>query len=141
MPMARGYVGRHPNPFRLPAGSGQFIPVTVVAELHHGIDADSSIAIIVVVRLPDAAERIDGDHPVIAKVPRQSFELAEVGIAAKDHALLVRLHRLGDGVARHVGQRSPLSILELFAFVAEVEIQLPVWTKHERVDSVVVLDS
>ena len=45
--------------FDLPSCTVRLIGVTIVAELHHEIDARGSVAVIVVVGLPQSSEGID----------------------------------------------------------------------------------
>jgi hypothetical protein len=77
MPMALGNVILLVGATRAPAGAGHFVGVAVVAELHHEVDADALIAVVVVVRLPEGAEGIDGDLVVVAEVPADGVDAAE----------------------------------------------------------------
>src|SRR5438876_253700 len=83
------------EPADAPTGAGHFVSVSEVAELHHVIDAHSAVAIIVVVRLPERAEGIDGEFIVIAEVMGEHLEFAAVEVAAEDHALAVGLASVG----------------------------------------------
>ena len=56
-----------------PATAGDFAAKTVVPILHHIIDTHSTVAVIVVVALPQGAKAVDGHHPVVAKVPTERF--------------------------------------------------------------------
>src|SRR5436190_310909 len=74
-----------------PSGASEFVFVTVVAELHHEIDADPLVAIVVIVALPQRAEAVGGDLPVVAEVPAERLELSAVHVATKNHPFLIRL--------------------------------------------------
>ena len=76
---------------RLPAGSGNFIFVAVVAVFHHIVDANAFVAVVIVVRLPNRAEAVDAQFPVVAEVPAERIDFAAVQFAAKRHAFLIRL--------------------------------------------------
>src|SRR5207302_5225783 len=99
----------------------------------------AAIAVVVVVALPDRAERIDRQLPVVAKVPTERLDAAAVEIAAKSHALLIRLPPRGDLIARLVDDRLAVLVLELLAFVAGVAVELAVGSEDEGVNAVVVL--
>src|SRR5688500_8997880 len=49
-----------------PRRAGHFIGVTEVAVVHHVVDADAAVAVVVVVRRPHGAEGIEGDFVVVA---------------------------------------------------------------------------
>ena len=125
MPMPFGNVLAHAGSGRVPAGAGHFVFVAVVAELHHVVDPHAFVAVVVVVRLPERAEGIDRDHPVVAKIPAQRFEFAAVQVAAKDHAFLVRLAVGDDLVAGRVDDRLAVLVLDLPAALPKLKYSLP----------------
>ena len=84
-------VRMHSRTFFYPGTAGQLVMVTKIAELHDVIDAHRRIAVVVVVTLPDRAERIDRGHPIVPKVPTQRLQFAAVQVTAKYHSLLIGL--------------------------------------------------
>ena len=125
---------------RLPACAGHFVGVAVVAELHDVVDAHAFVAVVVVVGLPHRAEAIDSDFPVVAEVPGEHLDLATIQFAAEDHALLIRaVVLIGALHAVDVGDEVAILVAELFAGVAEIEVEAAIGAKVEGVDAVVVL--
>src|SRR6476469_10052130 len=128
-------------PRRLPRGAGQLVLIAVVAVSHDVVDPHAAVAVVVVVALPDRAKGIDRQLPVVAKVPAQRLHAAAIEVAAKDHAFLIRLAPRGDFIAGLIDDRLAVLVLELLAFVAEIEIQLALGPENEGVNSVVVLSA
>ncbi len=124
----------------LPAFAGHFVGVAVVAELHDVVDAHAFVAVVVVVGLPQGAEAIDGDFPVVAEVPGEHLDVAAIELAAEDHALLVgAVVLIGALHAVDVGDEVAVLVAELFAGVAKVEVEAAIGAEVEGVDAVVVL--
>ena len=124
---------------RLPASTGEFILISVVAEFHHIVDADSAIAIIVVIRLPDGPEAVHAEFPVIAEVPAERFDAAAVQFTAEGHAFLIGFACCADFVAGEVDHDLSIGGVQLFAAVAEVEVETTIRPEREAVDAVIVL--
>ena len=124
-----------------PACAGGFVAIAVVAEFHDEVDADPLVAVVVVIRLPDGTEGIDGGFPVVAEVPCDGFEVGAVRVAAEDHAFLVGFAGIADDIACGVGDGFAVFVFELMAFVAEVEVEFAVWAEVDGVDAVVVLSA
>ena len=97
----------HVGTLGTPCSSSKLILVAVIAVLHHVIDAHPAVAIIIIVALPQRTKAVDGDHPVVAKVPAQRLHLTAIKFAAKHHPFLIRraliIHHItgeiGHGVA------------------------------------------
>ena len=139
MPVTQRNLGLHVRARRLPTGSGEFVFVTVVAELHYEVDANTLVAIVVIVALPEGTKAVGRNFPVIAEVPAERFKLAAVHVAAKDHSFLIRLAARVHFVASEVDDRLAAAVLDLTAAVTEVEIQLAVRPEVKGVDAVIVL--
>ena len=129
----------HSCPFGFPACAGFFVLVAVVAELHHVVDSHTPVTIIIIVRLPDAAVGIDGDHPVVSEIPTKSFKLAAIHVAAEHHAFLIRLAIRCDNDPGCIDDGLTILILDLSASISKIEIQLSVWAESEGMNSVIVL--
>ena len=130
----------HADPRLPPARTGDFVGVAVVAVLHHLVDADPLVAIVIVVALPKTAKGVDVDFPVVAEIPAQHFQIGPVQLTAEDHALAVgAIVFIGAFDPMDVGDEVAILVTEPLPGVAEVEIQTPVGSEMERVDAVVVL--
>ena len=124
----------------LPAGPGHFVGVAVVAELHDVVDAHAFVAVVVVVGLPQGAEAIDGDFPVVAEVPGEHLHIAAIKLAAEDHALLIgAVVLVGAFDAVDVGDEFAVLVAELFPGVAEIEIETAVRTEVKGVNAMIML--
>lgn len=123
----------------LPAGAGEFILVAVVAIFHDKVDADASIAVVIVVGLPDGAEAVDAEFPVVAEVPAQRFDSTAIQFAAEGHTFLVRFASGSNFVAGEIDDDFSVRRVQLFTAVAEVEVQSAIRSEGEAVDTVVVL--
>ena len=97
VPVAFRDFGFEVGSVRLPARAGQLVGVTVVTSLHDVVDPNAFVPVVVVVRLPHGAVRVDGHFVVVAKVLTQQFHVLTVGVAAEHHSLLKIL--LVDGLA------------------------------------------
>ena len=75
----------------LPTGSRDLVDISVIPKLHDIIDASGSVAVVVVVRLPEGPKRIDRCLVVVAEVMAKDLHVAQVLVAAKDHPLSIRL--------------------------------------------------
>ena len=62
--------------------------------MHDVIDANTFVAIVVIVRLPKRAEGVDRHFVVVAKIPGERFHIATIRIAAEHHS-----HAIGFAVA------------------------------------------
>ena len=96
-----------------PSLSGEFVAEPVVAELHHKVDSDRLVSVIVIVALPDGSEGIDTQFPVVAEVPSQGFHVGPIKVAAECHTLLVGLSAGFYFIAGLVGDDLALSIRQL----------------------------
>ena len=98
-----------------------------------------SVAVVVVVGLPERAERVDGDFVIVAEVVPERLEVAAVEVAAEDHALAVGLAAVVDDVAGAVDDRLAVLVVDGVPLVAEVPVELAVGSEDEGVGRVVVL--
>ncbi len=124
-----------------PSLPGELIAEPVIPEFHHEVNPHRLVSIIVIVTLPDGPEGIDAQFPVIPEIPSQSFHVGSIEVAAEGHALLVGLTTGFDFIASLVGNDLPLGICQLTRSVSKIEIEFPVGTKGECVNSVIVLRS
>ena len=69
VPMLQGNFAFQSNPRRSPASTCFLVLVAVVAKLHHKVNASSAIAIVIVVGLPERAEGVYTDFPIVAEIP------------------------------------------------------------------------
>ena len=122
-----------------PTGAGDLVLEAVVAELHDVVDAHAFVTVVVVVALPDRAERIDRELPVVAEVPAKRLDVGAVELTAEHHAILVGGVAAAHLVAGLVDDDLAVFVVERSAGVAEIEIQPPVGAEVEGVDAVVVL--
>src|SRR5262249_5731878 len=122
-----------------PALAGHLVGVAVVAAFHDEVDADASVAVVVVVGLPDGPERIDRELVVVAEVVAEDLEVRAVRIAAERHPLAIRSAARVDDVA--VDRRDRLAVLveDGVPGVAVVPIALAVGPEDEAVERVVML--
>ena len=121
-----------------PARAGHLVGVAVVAVFHHVVDPHTLVAVVVVVALPEGTIRVDGHLEVVTEILAQHLHFAAVGVTTEHHALPVAL--FVDGFARVSVENSlAVFILNLLAFVAEVEVPLAIGAKDKGVHAVVVL--
>ena len=139
MPVAARNLVFHIRARRLPAGSGDFVLVAVVAVFHHVVDTHAFVAVVIVVGLPDRAEAVDAQFPVVTKVPAERIDFASVQFAAKRHAFLIRLASGSHFVSSNIDDDRTVRIVQFFTSVAEVEVKSTVWAERKAVNSVVVL--
>ena len=123
----------------LPPGTGLLVFVSVVAVFDDIVDPHSAVAVVIVVRLPQPAERVDSHFPVVTEVPGERFEVGPIEVTAKDHALLVRLASVFDDVALLVDNRLSVLVADLLSGISKIEVELAIRTKDERMNSMVVL--
>ena len=122
-----------------PSFPGEFVAESVVSELHHEVDPDGLVSIIIIVALPDRSKGIDTELPVVTEVPSEGFHVGPVHVAAEGHALLVGLAAGLYFIASLVSDDLAIGIRQLARGVSEIEIELPVGTKGKGVNPVVVL--
>src|ERR1051325_756147 len=89
----RGALALRCLPPRAPARAGDLIREPVVAELHHKIDAHAAVPVVVIVRLPERAERIDGDLVIVAKIPAERLDVGAIEVADRKSTRLNSSHR------------------------------------------------
>jgi len=102
------------------------------------IDARPAVAVIVVVRLPEAAERIDGHFIIVAEIMREHLDLAAVEIAPQD----IRRGRVCRSVSPRCGRSMtglPFFVLELMGKIAEIEIPTCRPARTHRVNTMVMV--
>ena len=148
MPMAKGDFLLHIGAFARPGRAGHFVLEPEISVLHHVVDADAFIAVIIVVGLPERAERVDGHLIVIAEIVGQHFEFGTVDVHSENHAVAIR-HRIAaglrarlagdDGVAKHIHYFRSIRTMQFLARVAHVEVQFAIGPEDEGVNRVVVL--
>ena len=129
----------HAGSGRPPAGSGQLVPVTVVAELHHEVDPHTPVAIVVIVALPQGPVTVDGDLVVVAKVVSQHLEATTIKITAEWHAAVVGSPVVDNRPTGQIDHRLALVVMDSATGVAEIPVHLPIRAEEERVCRVVVL--
>src|SRR5207244_13468522 len=100
---------------------------------------NAEVTVVVFIALPERAERINRQLPVVAKIPAECFYAAAVKIAAKSHPLLIRLPAITHFIAGLINDRFAVLVFELLALVAEVEVQLAIGPKDESMNPVIVL--
>ena len=122
----------------LVAHAGHLVGVTEVSAFHDVVDAAGAGAV-VVVRLPENAEGIDGDLPVVAEVVAQHFDPAAVQLAAYDHPLPVGFSGVVNRIPVDVLDGRAVRMLQFGGVVAEIEIEPAVGPEADGVDGVVVL--
>ena len=141
MPVAARNLFFHIRARCLPAGSGDLIFVAVVAVFHHVVDANAFIAVIIVVGLPDGAEAVDAQFPVVTEIPAERIDFAAVQFATKRHAFLIRLAIRDDFISCNVYNQFAIGRMQFVAAVAKVEVKSTVRAERETVNSMVVLSS
>ena len=139
MPVPPRNVGLDVGPWHLPACAGSLVDVAVVAILHHPVDAHAPVAVVVVVALPEAPERVDGDLIVVAEVVAEHLEIAAVGLAAEHHALPVGCAGVVDDVTEAIGDSRAVLVVNGLPVVAEVEVPAAVGPDHEGMHGMIVL--
>ncbi len=139
VPVLLGDGGFEIGPRRLPAGAGHLVAIAVVAVFEQIVDADGPVAVVVVVRLPQAAEGIDGQFVVVAEVVGEDLEAAAVQLATKGHAAVKRLPFVDDRATENILHNVAVAIVDRVPFVAEVPVEPSVGAEDEFVGRVVVL--
>ena len=139
MPVPERDLGLQVRAARLPAGPAPLVHVAIVAIFHHEVDPHSLVAVVVVVALPERAERVHRHLVVVAEVVAEHLEVGAVGPATEDHALAVGLSTVVDRVAETIHHRLAVTVMDGPAGVAEVEVPAAVGADHEGVHRVVVL--
>ncbi len=122
-----------------PTPTGKLPAITVVAKLHHIVDANTAVAVVIVVGLPDGTEAIHRNFPVVAEVPAESLKIRTILVTTENHALLIGFPTVVHLVAGFVDDRFAILILDLPSSVAEVKVKLTVRTKVNGVYAMVVL--
>ena len=77
--------------FDLPALAGEFIHIAIISEFHHKVNSRRAVSIIIVIRLPQRAKRIDRHLVVVAEIVTQHFHIGQVLVASEHHPLTIRL--------------------------------------------------
>ena len=71
----------------LPARAGYFVGIAIVTILHHKVDPNTFVAVVIVVRLPEGAVGVGGNFIIVAKVMAQHLYVFAIGVAAERHTL------------------------------------------------------
>ena len=127
------------DPIGSPRRTGLFVFVPVVALLHHKINTSPAVAIIVIVALPQRAERVDRGFPVVAEVVSQHFKVGTIQITSKGHPAKQRLAIVDNCSTMNVDHRFTVCIFDLHPGVAEIPVKLSVVTEQKRVCGVIML--
>ena len=101
----------HVGTLGTPCSSSKLILVAVITILHHIIDAHPAVTIIIIVALPQRTEAVDGDHPVITKVPAQRLHLTAIKSTAKHHPFLIRGALIVHHITSEIGHGIAVLIL------------------------------
>ena len=103
-------------------------PVTVVSKFHHVVDANATVAVVVVVGLPNGTETVHGRFPVVAEIPTQGLEIRAVLVATENHSLLIGFALVVYLVT--LGRQSVFRlVLDLSAAVSKVEVKFSIGPK------------
>ena len=89
--------------------------------------------------MPNRAERIDGYHPVVSKVPAERFDPGIVQVLPEHHALLIWLSFVVNDVPSLIDDFLAVRREQLFTSIAKVEVQLAVRSKLKSVDAVIMV--
>ena len=122
MPMTPGNFVLPIAAFFPPGSAGQFVMVTEIAGFHKIVDAHASIAVVIVVGLPERAEGINGDFVRVAEIMGEDFDAGAIGIATEGHAVLVRVAVIFHDIAGGIDDGVAVLVPELSARIAEIEI-------------------
>ena len=163
MPVALRHFGMHTGALRLVARPCQLVAISVVPTFDDVIQAAGVASVVVVVRLPQSAQRIDGDLVVVAKVVSEDLQLAAVRVAAEYHPALegagkflepprefrslgirslaqaVRVIPVQHRIAETVDRQPRVLVVDISTGVAHVPVQLAVGTEGQRMRRVIVL--
>ena len=139
MPVLQRHIGLEVRPRCSPAGACEFVLVAIVAVLHHPVDPHALVAVVVVVALPERAERVDGDFVVVAEVVAEHLEISAVGLATKHHPFAERFSRVVDDIAEPVLHRIALFVVHRLTRVAKIEIPPAIGADDERMHGMIVL--
>ena len=139
MPVLLRHIGLEVRPRCSPAGTSEFVLVAIVAVLHHPVDPHALVAVVVIVALPERAERIDGDFVVVAEVVAEHLEIGAVGLATKHHPFAERLSRVVDHVAKPVLHGITVFVVHRLARVAKIEVPPSIGADGEGVHGMVML--
>ena len=139
MPVLQRHLGLEVCPRRSPAGASEFVLVAVVAVLHHPVDPHALVAIVVVVALPERAERVDGDFVVVAEVVAEHLEIGAVGLATEDHPVAEGFSGVVDHVPEPVLHRIAVFVMHRLARVAKIKIPAAIRADAEGVHGMIVL--
>ena len=90
MPVARWDVFFLIGSLGSPSSAGEFVSVTIITKFHDVVDANTTIAIIVIVRLPNSAKRVDRYFIIIAEIETKSFNFTSIKIATENESLSIR---------------------------------------------------
>ena len=101
--------------------------------LHDVVDPYGFITIIIIVRLPDGAKRVDRHLIIVTEVVSQHLELAAIQVATKYHATEIRFPVVDHGVTTRINDSLTIAIMDSFPRVTEVPIKFPIGTKDKRV--------
>ena len=112
----------HISAFGPPTSSGYFAAIAVVAVFHNVVDTHTPISIIIIIALPKCAETINNDHPVVTKIPTQSFKTTPIKLTAKYHSLLVRVAAIIHLISCKIDDRLAILIFKLFPGISKIEV-------------------
>src|SRR3954469_22869492 len=99
MPVATRDLAAPADARAAPTGARHLVLVAEVAPFHHVVEPSGAVAIVVVVALPDRAERIYDKLVWIAEVVAQHFDVRAVRLETERHPFLIRGELLLDAVA------------------------------------------
>ena len=139
MPVTLGNLALPSRALLTPARAGQFVAVAEIAVLHHVVDADALVAVIVVVGLPNGAERIHRQFIVVAEVVSQDLDPREVLVQSECEALPIGFAAGDDLVALGIDDQPAIGRVQLPAVIAHVEVEFSVGAKDECMDAVIVI--
>ena len=139
MPVLQRDVGLEVCPRCSPAGACEFVLIAIVAVFQHPVDAHALVAIVVVVALPERAERVDGDFVVVAEVVAKHLEIRAVGLAAEDHPVAERFSRVVHDVAESVLHRIAVFVVHRLSRVAKIKIPPAIGANCKGMHGMIVL--
>ena len=144
IPVPQRNLRLHIRPLRAPPGSRQLIRVAVVAKLHHIIDPNALVPVVIVIALPHRPERIHRHLVVVPEIVPERLEIAhlprlQIDVTAIHQPLPVRLPLVRHLVPREVHHRRTIRPRHPRRRVARIKIKLPVRTEHKRVHLMIVI--
>ena len=163
VPVPLRHLRVHSGALGLVSRSGQLVAIPVVPPFDDVVQAAGVASVVIVVRLPQAAQRIDGDLVVVAEVVSEDFQFAAVRVASKHHPTLEAASKflqtsrefrsLGIrsgtqglcvipvqyGLAESVDRQPPVLVMDIPTGIAHVPVQLAIGTERQRVRRVIVL--